>query len=122
MSAHKLIVLITSQVEEGYRIGDAWRKAGAPGVTFLEGFGLANVQKTVSTAEVLPGMLSALEILRENRETSLMLLSLVHDEKLIPSLFSEAKAVLGDMLSPNAGVMFVIDVEQAMGIRLYSGE
>lgn len=121
MSAHKLVVLITSQVEEGYSIGEAWSRVGAPGVTFLEGFGLANLQKTVSTAEVLPGMLSALEILRANRETSLVLLSLVHDETLISTLFSEAKAVLGDMLAPNAGVMFVIDVEQAMGIRLFNG-
>lgn len=118
MSKHKLVVLITSQIDDGYRIGEAWQRAGAPGVTFLEGFGLGSLQRAAHSVEVLPGMMSMLDILRQNRETSMVVLSLLHDEALVTALLDAATAVLGDMLTPNAGVVFVINVEHAIGIRL----
>ncbi|MBK8023831.1 MAG: hypothetical protein IPK19_20955 [Chloroflexi bacterium] len=117
MPSPKLVVLITSLAEEAYRVGDAWQKAGAPGVTFLEGFGLGNLQRVGRNVEVLPGMLSMLDILRDNRETSMVLLSLLHDDALVQSLLDAAQDILGDMLEPNAGVVFVIDIERAIGIR-----
>lgn len=120
MAQVKLVVLITSQIDEGYQVGEAWQKAGAPGVTFLEGFGLGRLQQATSTAEILPGMLSMFEILRENRETSLVVMSLIHDPTLIQSLLDTTTRILGDMLTPNAGIFFVLDVEQALGIRPYS--
>ncbi|MBL8163737.1 MAG: hypothetical protein JNJ61_17250 [Anaerolineae bacterium] len=118
MSTTKLVVLITSQTEDALRVGDAWQQAGAPGVTFLEGFGLRHLQKTQRHAEVLPGMMSMLDILRQNQEASMVVLSLLHDDTLVQPLLDAAQSILGDMHTPNAGVVFVIDVQQAIGIRI----
>lgn len=118
----KLVVLITAQVNAGHQVGEAWQQAGAPGVTFIESYGIQKMRETSQNAEVLPGMLSMIDILRQNEETNLIALSLLHEDSLVQKLLDEAQRILGDLLTPNAGVVFVIDVERAMGIRVHSRE
>lgn len=91
-------------------------------MTFLEGYGIQKIQEANRNVEVLPAMLSMLDILHQNEETSLVLLSLLHDDALVQKLLDEAERILGDLSLPNAGVVFVIDVERAIGIRTYSGD
>ena len=118
----KLVILITSNVSEVHNIGDAWKKAGAPGVTFIEGFGIRRLQEASGKAEILPGMLSLLEILRDNEETSMVVLSLIEDETLVEKLQSATESILGSLYAPHSGVFFVINVERAVGLRDYERE
>ena len=113
----KLVILITSRIEEGHQIGEAWQKVGAPGVTFVESYGLRRLQEASKSTELLAGMMSMFEILRQQDETSLIVLSIVDDDATVNHLLDATKAVLGDLLSPNTGVAFVIDVERAIGVR-----
>lgn len=115
----KLVILITARVEEGHGIGEAWQQAGAPGVTFVESYGLRRLQEKSRSMEVLPGMMSMMEILRQSEETSLIVLSVVEDDMLVDKLVEATQAVLGDLLSPNTGLLFVIDVERSIGVRDY---
>jgi hypothetical protein len=113
----KLVVLITLRVEDGHRVGEAWREAGAPGVTFIESGGLYSLQKAAQTSELLAGAVSMLEILRQQEEISLMVLSVVEDDGIVDRLLQAAKDILGDLLAPNAGVAFVVNLERAIGVR-----
>jgi nitrogen regulatory protein PII len=113
----KLVILITSRIEEGHQIGEAWQQAGAPGVTFIESYGLRRMQEASKKTELLPGMMSMFEILRQQDETSLIVLSVVDNDAIVDKLLDEAKAVFGDLLSPHTGLVFVIDVERAIGVR-----
>jgi hypothetical protein len=113
----KLVILITARVEDGHRVGEAWRDAGAPGVTFVESYGLRRLQQASGSQEVLPGMMSMLEILRQQEETSLIVLSLVEDAGVADQLLTITETILGDMTLPDAGVAFVIDVARAIGVR-----
>ena len=113
----KLVVLITSRVEDGHRVGQAWRDAGSPGVTFVESYGLRRLQEVSGSQEVLPGLVSMLEALRQQEETSLIVLSLVEDDAIADHLLHITETILGDLLLPNAGVAFVIDVARAIGVR-----
>ncbi len=113
----KLVILITSRVEDGHRVGDAWRDAGAPGVTFVESYGLRRLQEASKSQEVLPGLVSMLEILRQDEETSLIVLTLVEDDTVADQLLHISETILGDLLLPNTGIAFVIDVARALGIR-----
>lgn len=112
----KLVLLITSRIEEGHRIGEAWQKAGAPGVTFIESFGLRRLQEHSRSMEVLPGMMSMMEILRQSDLTSLVILSVIEDEAAIDRIIAITEAILGDLQLPDNGVCFVIDVARAVGI------
>jgi nitrogen regulatory protein PII len=118
----KLVMLITSRIGEIHTVGEGWKKAGAPGVTFIEGYGLRRLQEASKSGEILPGMLSLLEIMRDNEETSMVALTLIEDETIIDKLQAAAEAVLGSLYDPGSGIFFVINVERAVGLRDYASE
>lgn len=113
----KLIILITAQTEKVHSIGEAWHKVGAPGITVIEGFGLQRLKDITASAEVLPGSLSLLEIMRENEPSSVVLLTLVEDGSMVDSLLHETEAILGNLHAPKNGIFFTIDIERAVGIQ-----
>ena len=113
----KLVILTTSKMDEAHTVGEAWQQAGVPGVTYIEGYGLRRMQETVKDAEVMPGMLSMIDILRNNEETSLILMSAVNDDALVDRMLASAQEILGEMTEPNAGIFLVVDLERAIGIR-----
>jgi hypothetical protein len=113
----KLVVLITSHVETGHPIAEAWERAGATGVTFIESYGLRRFNEASRAFEVLPGMMSMLQILRENDQGSLCLLSVVEDDPVVERLIASAQSVLGDLSAPDTGILFVLDIARALGIR-----
>lgn len=114
-----LVVLITSRVEEAHTIGEAWQAAGAPGVTFIEGYGLRRLQEASKSAEILPGVLSLFEILRDNEETSIVILALLENEAIVDALVAATEGVIGSLQSPNNGILFSLNVDRAVGIRGY---
>jgi nitrogen regulatory protein PII len=113
----KLIVLITARVDDGHLIGEAWQAAGAPGVTLVEGHGLRRLQQMTRGMEVLPGMLSLAEILHQRETSSLLVLSLTPDEQ-VEAIIAATERILGSLAQPDNGVLFVLDVAQALGLRL----
>lgn len=119
----KLIILITSNVENGLDVATRWQDAGAPGVTILKSFGLHSLQRATQTEglevplHIASSMTSVLAyVLRETELNNHVLLSVVPKE-LIPSLLDEARAVMGDLMEPNHGVAFVVPLDQAIGVR-----
>jgi hypothetical protein len=112
----KLVVLITPLVESGHAVGEAWQEAGAPGVTFVESYGLRRLQEAAGAAEVLPGMMSMFELLRRRDENSVILFSVVADDAIIDRLISATEAVIGDIGQPDNGILFTLNVERAKGI------
>ena len=113
----KLIVLITPQLEAGYEIAEAWQDNGAPGVTLIDGYGLFRLQEATKKSEVLPGMLSMLEILRSRQNNNLMLLSVVDNAAFADELIKTADRVLGGLPEPDNGIAFVLDVDKVVGLR-----
>lgn len=118
----KLVILITSRVSEVHTIGEAWKKAGAPGVSFLEGYGLRRLQEARNSAEILPGVLSLLEILRDNEETSMVVLSVIDDESIVDKLQAATESILGSLYSPGSGIFFVVPIDRLVGLRDYDSE
>jgi len=116
----KLVILITPLLDEAHDIADAWQQAGAPGVTFIESYGLGRLKQTVHNIEVLPGMMSMLDILRSREQTSITLMSIVSDTDLVDKMIDAAQAITGDLDIPNNGLIFVIDVERVVGLVPYN--
>lgn len=112
----RLVVLITAQVDIVRDIGTAWKEAGAPGVTFIDGYGLQSLRHASDSMEILSGTTSMLEILRQTTVGVVVLLSVIEDEALVPAVVSVTEEILGDMQAPNKGVLFVLDVERALGV------
>jgi nitrogen regulatory protein PII len=120
----KLVVLITAQVEAGLDIAQAWQDAGAPGVTVLRAHGLHTLQQELRSGSVeLPRMIASMgaamaAIIDNVEERGEVLLSLVEDEMVDP-LIAAANETLGDLSQPNHGILFVLPIERAIGVRHY---
>jgi nitrogen regulatory protein PII len=118
----KLVVLITAELEKGLDVAQAWQDAGAPGVTIVRTHGLYTLQKQTQQGEVeLPRMIASMSgalaaMIEQLEERGEMLLSLV-DAPMVDTLIQATSSVLGDLNQPNHGILFVIDVERAIGVR-----
>ncbi|PJF21208.1 MAG: hypothetical protein CUN56_12260 [Phototrophicales bacterium] len=112
----KLIILITPKIEAAHHLADEWAALGAPGVTFIESYGLHRLNQSKRKFEILPGMMSMLEILRNREESNVIMLSVV-PENLVDPMLTVAQSTLGDLHAPDTGVAFIIDVAHAIGIR-----
>jgi hypothetical protein len=115
----KLVILITARHDLGHQIAEAWRQAGAPGVTFVESYGLRRLREASSNTEILPGLVSMFQILRDTDQSSLMLLSVVEDDATADRLLDVTEQTAGDMSAPDNGIAFVLDVGRTLGIRHY---
>ena len=119
----KLIILITSNAENGVEVATRWQDAGAPGVTVIKSVGLYSLQRKLQSdsievplhaASSMAGVMAY--VLREMENTNHVLLSVVPKE-LVPTLLDEARAVMGDLMEPNHGVAFVVPLDEAIGVR-----
>ena len=118
----KLVILITSAIKNGLDVAQSWQDAGAPGVSIIRTHGLYSLQQEVKKGDVeLPRMVVSMasamaHILDGVEERGEMVLSLVED-RLVDVLIGKANEVLGDLTEPDNGILFVVDVERAIGIR-----
>lgn len=118
----KLVILITAQVENGMEVAQSWQETGAPGVTIVRTHGLFTLQKEAQRGTIeLPRMIGSMagvlaHILDNLEERGQMLISVV-DNALVDKLIDAASAILGDLSQPYNGVLFVLDVERAIGVR-----
>ena len=118
----KLVILITTQVEEGMDVAQAWQNEGAPGVTIVRTHGLRTLQEQVQRGNYeLPRMVTSMaaamtHMLNSMDEPGAMLLSVV-DNDLVDKLEAATSNVLGDLTQPYHGIMIVLDIERAIGVR-----
>lgn len=118
----KMVLLITAQVEQGMDVAQAWQDAGAPGVTIVRTHGLRTLQeKTRKGAVELPLVLSSMavamsHVISDMEAPGQMLLAVVDDNQ-VEILEKAASEILGDMTEPYNGIMLVIDIERAIGVR-----
>jgi hypothetical protein len=121
----KLVMLITAQVEKGLDVALSWQEAGAPGVTILRSHGLFSLQKAVQHGDVeLPRMVSSVaaalaHIIDSVEQNGEILLSVV-DPDMVDNLLDATTRILGDLTLPDNGILLVIDVERAIGVRDHS--
>ena len=121
----KLVILITAQTERGFMAAQAWQDAGAPGVTIVRSYGLATLQRQLKSGQVeLPRMVLSMatamaSVIDNVEERSELILSLVESD-MVDTLIDASQSVLGDLMQPENGILFVIDVERAIGIRRHS--
>jgi hypothetical protein len=118
----KLVILITTRVEEGMDVAQAWQQEGAPGVTIMRTHGLRTLQEQVQRGDyelprVVTSMAAAMtHMLNDMDENGMMLLSVV-DNDLVDKLEAATANVLGDLTEPYHGIMIVLDIERAIGVR-----
>ncbi|MBZ0307283.1 MAG: hypothetical protein K8I82_14550 [Anaerolineae bacterium] len=118
----KLIILITAQTERGLEVALAWREAGAPGVTIIPSHGLHTLQKKARSGGlelpmIITSMADAMAGLMQASETNSLVILSVMPADTLDKVIEATTRVLGDLTAPHTGVVFVLDVEKAIGVR-----
>jgi nitrogen regulatory protein PII len=113
----KMIILITTQVENGMKIAEAWEEAGASGVTIIESYGLHRLRERGRSME-LPLFVSLASVLRQTEQTNQTILTVV-EEDLVEQIVDAACEIIGDINNPDSGIAFVLDVERTFGLNKF---
>ncbi|MCZ7539673.1 MAG: hypothetical protein M5U29_07160 [Anaerolineae bacterium] len=113
----KMVMVITTQIERGLQVAEAWEELGAPGVTLIESHGLHRLRERSKTLEINL-IVSLTSLMRQIEETNQIIFSVVDDD-LVDPLIDAAGDVLGadDPDWRGAGVAFVLPVERTVGMR-----
>jgi nitrogen regulatory protein PII len=109
-----------SDVKRCEDVLDAWQKFGVTGVTILESLGAHKVQQVRAMRDDLP-LIPSLRHLLEGEEYHHRTAFVVLDDDFDLDKFIEAteQAVGGDFDAPDTGILFVIPVTRALGMRPY---
>jgi nitrogen regulatory protein PII len=113
----KLVMLITTHVEKGLAVAEAWEAAGAPGVTLIDSYGLHDLREKSKSVEI-PLFVSMARVMRQIEQTNQTILAVVDDD-LVDTLIDAACVVLGtkSLDAEGDGVAFVLPVDRTIGIR-----
>ena len=118
----KLLIFISSGSHQGVEVAQAWQEANAPGVTLIPAQGLYTLQEQAKRGAVeLPRMITSMSaalayILERSRKMGQIALTVAPDDQA-QALIDAAQEVTGDLNTPDSGIIFVVDVEQAVGVN-----
>ncbi len=113
-----MILFVLHDHEHFEDVLDAWENAGAPGITVLTSTGLGRMRNS-ALREDLP-LIPRLENLLQHQEIhSHTIFTVVDDEAIIDHILDATQTVVGDLNEPNTGILVVLPVARAYGIKRY---
>ncbi|OGO39730.1 MAG: hypothetical protein A2Z04_08415 [Chloroflexi bacterium RBG_16_57_9] len=112
----QLLMMILDDVQKLRPLLDAWEKAGVPGVTILESTGMHRTQGWLARDDLpfVPTLRNLLQVEGINQRT---LFALLDDEETLERAVQVACEVIGDFAEPNTGLLFVLPVSRALGLK-----
>jgi hypothetical protein len=114
------VFIVMPDLEKCQSCLDAWEKLGVSGVTILESIGLRKIQEMRTRRDDLP-LFPSLRHLMESGEYHQRTAFVVLDDDfdLEGLIQATEQAVGGDLDAPNSGILFVVPVTRALGMRPY---
>ena len=115
-----MVVVVMPDVDKCRVVLDAWEKCGVSGVTVLESLGLHKINQMRARRDDLP-LIPSLRHLMESEEYHHRTAFVVVDDDFDLDELIEAtrQAIGGDFDAPNSGILFVVPVARAFGMRPY---
>ena len=115
-----IVVVVMPDVDKCRDVLDAWEKYGVSGVTVVESLGLHKIRQMRAARDDLP-LIPSLRHLMESEEYHHRTAFVVVDDDFDLDELIEAtrQAIGGDFDAPNSGILFVVPVARAFGMRPY---
>lgn len=110
-----LIILV---IDNPYFCGDvllAWHQAGVPGATILESHGLGRA--LTGARDDLPLLPSLDDLVQRDEQRHRTVFAVVPDRDIIARVKQATENVIGRFDDPNTGILFVVPVLEAYGVR-----
>lgn len=115
-----MVVVVMPDIDKCRDVLDAWEKHGVSGVTVVESLGLHKIRQMRAARDDLP-LIPSLRHLMESEEYHHRTAFVVVDDDFDLDGLIEAtrEAIGGDFDAPNSGILFVVPVARAFGMRPY---
>jgi len=117
----KLVVCVVDDPERAEDVLAAWVELGVPGATILDSTGLGHHIAGLGAPDDLPLFPSLESLLRAREESHRTLLAVVNDSQTIDQLVEATEHIVGPLAAPDTGILFVVPIEQAWGLRKSRG-
>lgn len=114
---HQMVLLVLDDVNHCSPVLDAWEAAGVSGITILDSTGLGRVRAANSFRDDFPLMPSISNLMKSREERHRTMFTVVESDDMVDKLISITQKITGDLQSPNQGVLFVLPVSRAIGLR-----
>lgn len=111
-----LLVMILEDMEKLTPLLDAWKKAGVPGVTILESLGMHRVRGWLARDD-LPFIPTLRSLFQAEGLEQRTLFTVIDDDAVLQRAVQAASQVIGDFAAPNTGLLFVVPVNWALGLK-----
>jgi hypothetical protein len=108
-----MLIMVLDDTAHANDVLQAWRGAGASGVTILESTGINRVLPREAPNSGFMGFSQLLGTGRVGHQT---LFAVIESMELAEAARSATESVLGPLTKPHTGIMFVVPVVQAWGI------
>lgn len=112
---YHMIMLILDDINQCTTILEAWEAQGVGGITILESTGMGRVKK-LSIRDDIPLMPSLSRLLQTREERHRTLFTVVETEEMVDRIIQTTEEIIGDMETPNNGVIFVLPVSRVKGL------
>ncbi len=110
-----LLVFVLDNLEQCSDILDAWKEAGAPGVTILESTGLGRLRDAMW--DDLPLLPSLRDLLSSRELHHRTLFTVIEDEATLERIIAATERIIGDFTRYHTGLLFVVPVERVLGLE-----
>jgi nitrogen regulatory protein PII len=112
-----LILFILNNPDQTEQILEAWEKAGVSGVTIIPSTGLGHYRQKIALREDFPIIPSLTEFFEHEEDQHRTLFTVVDDHGMVEKILAATQAITGDLEKPDNGILFVLPVLEAYGIR-----
>lgn len=113
----ELVILVLNDPVKSHDVLDAWWTAGVSGTTLFESRGLSHVVGQAEAREDLPLFPSLRNLLSSREEPHLTLMAAVPDDFDVDRLVSVTEAITGVLDDPETGILLIVPVRRAWGLR-----
>ncbi len=115
MASH-LVIVILSQLDHVPQLMEAWEQAGVPGITIMDSIGGFRARRWLERSG-LPFSAALRNLFQAEEVRGRVLLAAIDDEAVLERAIAEAERVVGGFDRPHGGVLLVIPIQAAYGIR-----
>jgi nitrogen regulatory protein PII len=112
-----MIVVVMSDLGKCKDVLDAWEKFGVTGVTIVESLGLQKVKQMHARRDDLPLMPSLRSLIESEEYHHRTAFAVVEDDFDVDGLVAATERAVGSFDAPNSGILFVVPVTRALGMR-----
>ena len=113
----KMILCVIHDASKLLDLLDAWEKAGAGGATVLYGTGMGRLHQARELRDDIPLIPSLENFYERSERLNRTLFSVVEDDATVERVRQATREVVGDLVNPATGLLVVLPVELADGLR-----